>query len=238
MEQARGADDDIERARALFAASQIARQHGMELLGTENAPDWSIVDGSYDLATYADARRYLVRASERPAHRDEPPPANPLPTELRDALLTTGEASRVSAHVPPHAQRFHYRETAADLAEAAARLVPQRSQAYYAMMCAAAKYLYFTNPKRMEQLWLEYVRHGALISDKTSVFGETCPPPELERARTMARAWHWPKLRKRAYAMIAAPMVGLGFAITLLVIRRKRRRPPPTTAAPEPSSGP
>jgi hypothetical protein len=229
QEKARSARDDIERAQALFVASQLARKHGMELLGTETGPDWAIAEGEYDLAEHVSSRRYFVQASEQTADRSEPPHDTPLPAELRATLLGTTEASRVSANAPPHAQRFHYRETAADLAEAAARLVPQRSQAYYALLCAAAKYVYFTNPKRMEQLWTEYVHHGALLLNQHSVFGDRCPEPELERARAMAaelRAWHWPKWRKRTWAAVSAPVLGVGVAIAALVLRRRKRRPP------------
>ena len=45
--------DPIARAAWLFAASKVARTHGLELMGTEHAPDWATWGGNYDVAAYA-----------------------------------------------------------------------------------------------------------------------------------------------------------------------------------------
>jgi hypothetical protein len=227
MERAHEARDPIDRAQALFIASRLARVHGLEIMGTETAPDWSLEEANYDLASYPESRRYLVGSPAEPAQE------SPLPAKLRESLLTPTEAARLRAHAPPHPERFHYRETAADLAESAARLVPPHSQAYHAILCTAAKYVNFTNHKRFHQLWTEQVRHGALITDWAWEFGVTCPQPEFESARKMAaeaRAWHWPRWRKRTIAAFATTSLAAGVGLAVLVIRRRRARQPRSDA--------
>ncbi|MFP2931687.1 hypothetical protein ACLESO_42190, partial [Pyxidicoccus sp. 3LG] len=56
-ERARTTRDAMgRRARALYEAARLARKDGMEILGTETAPDWSQTDGYYDKSEYGGPR--------------------------------------------------------------------------------------------------------------------------------------------------------------------------------------
>lgn len=223
LEAGRTSRDPIDRARSLFTAAQIARKKGMELLGTEVAPDWAVERGEYDLGAYDGARAFRMDGKRQ---WDEPDLTAPHPlAKLRNSLMSADEQARVARNQPTHAQRFHYREAAADLAEDAAHLVPRRSQAYFALLCTAARYVANTNPDRMQRLWTDYVHNGAVISEGPWTFGQGCPEPQFDKARQMAaaaRAWHWPHLRKRTIAAFTVACLGLG-ALAALVIRRTRR---------------
>src|SRR5262249_34409828 len=86
---ARGGDR-FDQARALYGASTIARIAGLEILGTEHAPDWATWGASSDLGI------------------DEPPPP---------AWRGPDERARVHASAPAAPQRYHYRMLASQLAE-------------------------------------------------------------------------------------------------------------------------
>ena len=199
LDRVRSTSKGVDQAEALYAASRLARNQGMELLGTENAPDWSWTQGAFDLGP-------LVLAE----------PGKPTD-------LTPAERERTAAHVPPHAVRFHYRSTAADLAERAAGLVPPRSQAYAALLCQASRYTRSSEPERSQAFWNTYVKTGALLREPM-VFGEQCPEPNFARAREPKprKPWHLP--RKRTLAAVGGgillPVMGL-----LFFLRRKRQAP-------------
>ncbi len=101
-----GWDEDLEatnRALALFQAALITRTNGMELIGTEVAPDWH-----YHLGQFEDG----VIGEERGS--------NTLAIVVRPS---TDELSRNAEHQPDPNVRFHYRYQAASLAWEAARLL-------------------------------------------------------------------------------------------------------------------
>ncbi len=106
-----------DRARAAWDAALIERQHGLELFGTETEPDQDALRGQFDYA-YG------------PQH----PPTG--------WLVTANKRWRYarSAAVPDH--RFHYRFLAADDAERAAGELPPRSQAFAAVLCRAAGWMF------------------------------------------------------------------------------------------------
>jgi hypothetical protein len=199
LERARSAWKDVDKAQALFTAARLARKSGMELLGTETAPDWSWVQGEFELET--------SDASE---------------------LMSPAERERLKASGPAHPTRFHYRATAADLAEKAATLVPPRSQAYAALLCHAARFIHSREPERAERLWDTYVKNGAWIpSLPDSWFAESCPEPDFERAHGQL-TFSWPRPGSGTLATLGGgllmPLVGLA------VLRRRRRERAPQDA--------
>ncbi|WP_395833658.1 hypothetical protein [Cystobacter fuscus] len=209
LDRARSAWWDVDKARALYTAARLARTPGMELLGTEGAPDWSWVEGDYELGTW-------VPSLERP---EDAPPVHP---EVVPApLITPAERGRLDAHVPPHLTRFHYRSTAADLAEQAAALVSERSQAYAALLCHAARFTSRTEPERGQRLWWTYVRKGALsLEHPIPSFGQECPEPDFERLRDRGLSLPWENPRPHTLAAVGGfllPMLGV-----VLLRRRKR----------------
>lgn len=190
----------VARAERLFEAGSLARLAGLEILGTELGPDWGWAGASYDLTTWSSEKR-----------------AKGLATPL----ISEEERRRATAHAPGHDVRFHYRAVAADHAEAAAALVPQRTQAYAALLCHAARWVRGQDPERVERLWREYVKKGPLVPFAVT-FGDECPAPDFERARhAPPKALRLP--RRRVLAVWAAGAVGVA-VILGLGFRQVRRR--------------
>jgi hypothetical protein len=191
--------DDFARAHALYEASRIARRHGMEILGTEHAPDWGTVDGAFDLGEYAQGGGWPS---------DEPSP-----------WVSGGERTRIARHAPAIDRRYHYRYVASQLAEQAADHLPPRSQAFAAVLCHATRYVFDIDADRRDQLYGRYVSQGATV-DFASTFGQECPEPEFERARSM-----FPPTKPRRHWIAFATPGGLGLLMLLgkLVFAWRRR---------------
>ncbi|QSQ24158.1 hypothetical protein JY651_04075 [Pyxidicoccus parkwayensis] len=213
-ERADAASDKVDKARALFEAAKLARSAGMEVLGTEVAPDWAEVDGNYDKSDYG-------------GYGELPPEEEEIRKKMAELpLISDAEQQRKKAHAPPHEVRFHYRSTAADLAEQAAELVPKRSQAYVMLLCHAARFTSSNEPERGPRLWRTYVKNGALLPyEDPMIFGQVCPEPDFERARAQQSkvSFNWKGLRRRTLAALgggALVPVLLGAA---LMRRRKRK---------------
>lgn len=222
------APDRLLRAEALYRASMLARAAGMELLGTAHAPDWAIVDGGFDLATYTSGPDSLV-AGHHTGWSDD---GEPLPARPPSRWVSAAEAARVAAHTPDDPRRFHYRYLAVELAEAAAALVPSYTQAHRALRCWAADYPHGHSADHVAALRAFVVDGGPLPTD-------TCSAPDFAAARTARPPRpHRPKVRRfrdrhprwvaraERVAPWAAGALGLACAaaVTLLVRRRQRRR--------------
>jgi hypothetical protein len=126
-----------ERARALFRAACITRHQGLELLGTELEPDWFIYEGAYENDPFVKAR--LAVTSQR---------LGPTPDERQRA--------RRSHAVP--AKRFHYRYRGADLARAAADLLPPGSPEKAGMLVTAGNWLEGRDPEAAQPFYEELLR--------------------------------------------------------------------------------
>jgi hypothetical protein len=183
--------DRFERAAALFEASRVTRRHGLEILGTAHAPDWALYGGGID-----------------PGHwtKGDPP----------GAWVTDDERSRVDRSAPEASDRYHYRVVASRLAERAADHLPPRSQAFAASLCHAAKYVMNRDTDRVQSLWSRYVREGPMV-DFAGTFGQSCPPPEIERSRELLKG----ASHRLPLGFLA---VGLGFGLLGLVGASLRRR--------------
>ncbi len=153
---ARIARDPIAKATALFEASKVARAHGLEILGTSYGPDWAMYDAAFDLSGWRES--------------------------TGTGAMTAFERERVAASAPAFDVRYHYRQVAADLAEAAADELPHQSQAFAATLCHAARYVYNTDAARVQALWARYVQHGPTV-EFSATFGQSCPPPQIAPAR-------------------------------------------------------
>jgi len=93
-----------QRAAALFQAALITRTNGMELLGTEVAPDWHYHLGQFEEGVTGEDRSSNSLAIVVPPSDDE--------------------IRRNAEHFPDPNVRFHYRYQAASLAWEAAKLLP------------------------------------------------------------------------------------------------------------------
>lgn len=200
----------VSRAEALFSAATIARKHGMEIMGTEGPPDEAATGGSFEAGV---GQTSPVPDRERPREGDEDR------SYTSASLLGPDEERRFAASAPKPDVRFHYRLIASDHAVAAADLLPERSQAYAAALCWAARYAKDGNDlPRTEKIYRRYVATGAYQPWAKS-FGGTCPEPDFEAARTF-----WPR-RVEAWSMQLvdsakrhAVIVGLGAVAGLLLL--------------------
>jgi len=207
---ARGATDAWTRtgqARAWFEAAEIARWHGMEIMGYEGDPDYFSWGGSFDLNS--------------PITYDED--YNPVFNARSDLIVagpytSDGERQRLGASRAQPLERFHYRIVAAGHAGQAADLLPARSQAFAAVLCEGTRWLVDRQPETAQTLYRRYLHEGALVPWGAS-FGRQCPEPNFDkveaelRAATLRSAGRW--------AAIAAPIIALFGALWWW----RRRRP-------------
>lgn len=124
------------RAADLFEAACVLRHQGMEITGTEAAPDWALFYGDYDLTGYMGDR--LDRRRNR---------LFPMSPE---------EAARVEkSAVDP--RRFQYRYRAADLVWEAAKLLP-RGDRKAEMLATAGNWIKYRDPEAADRFYKELVR--------------------------------------------------------------------------------
>jgi len=184
------------RAQALYAQARITRTDGMELFGTELAPDNAEWGGSY--------------------------PPQDLPSTKGKDFVGNGEAARVASSAAQPDARFHYRYVAADLAHQAAALLPPRSQAYAAVMCEATGWMLDTDLKRASGLYREYLHQGAHVAWGKD-FGRTCPQPDFRSAKWLPWKQHYWQARhwlKHGWPFVLA---AFGALLVLVAVRRRRR---------------
>ncbi len=126
------------RAAALWQAAQITRLQGIELMGTELAPDWFIFGGNFELGTL----------EEQIEWRSE------------QGVLSASEAERTRFAAEPleHNNRFHYRYIATDLAWEAASLMPDNSDETALVLCRAGTWLKNRDPKAADRFYKALVR--------------------------------------------------------------------------------
>jgi hypothetical protein len=136
----RGADTALsagERAEAWFAAAKMTRTNGMDLLGTELAPDWHIHGGNYDSGLEVGDRTndltQQLPASEDELRRASEPAANPD-------------------------TRYHYRYIAAAMAWQAALLMPDNSDATARVLCEAGSWIKYLDPDKADVFYKALVR--------------------------------------------------------------------------------
>jgi hypothetical protein len=153
----------VDQARAFFAAAQLARQSGMEVMGTEVAPDYFSTDGSFDFG-YGQPK-------------------------LEGAFITEREQKRFEASAAIPDRRFHYRYIAVDEVGRAADLLPPRSQAFAAVLCTATGWMMGTPgaDEQVHNLYARYVQEGPYVPWAAN-FGRDCPEPNFDDA---ARAHYW-----------------------------------------------
>jgi tetratricopeptide (TPR) repeat protein len=212
---------DIGKAEARYAAAKIAREHGMELMGYEQAPDYADNGGGYQGGSGQSAET------------------------LKGDLVTAGERQRFGDSSAQPDRRFHYRYVAADRAVSAADLLPPRSQAFAATLCVAASWM-LEGPgddneagdgeegkplnerqRRVQAYYARYVKEGPYV-DWAWYFGQTCEQPNFERARELKRAQqvravkHF--IRKNLIAEVVVLVLIVG-GLGWLVARRRRRKP-------------
>ena len=206
----------IERAAEWYRAAVIARENGMELLGYENDPDNAFFGGNFEFGSFGYGA---------PAEGAEPQPA--LPPLKIATTLQPGERERVSATSPQPDLRFHYRYVAADFAARAADLVPQRSQAYAAILCQATGWLLYRNLPAARVYYDRYVKNGPYVPWAEN-FGTQCEEPDFDGAAKRLHAERVAAVKR--FARRAFPYaIGVGVvAIAGMIVWWRKRR---TTAS-------
>jgi tetratricopeptide (TPR) repeat protein len=122
-----------ERAAFLWDAASRARKDGMELLGTEVAPDWFVHEGRYVRHPVSDVRGQAGTDKVTASSLDE-----------RSRLQQT--------QVAPNA-RFHYRYVAASHAWQATQLMPDRSADTAYKLCLAGSWLKDGDPQAADRFY-------------------------------------------------------------------------------------
>jgi tetratricopeptide (TPR) repeat protein len=150
----------VDRAKAWFDASVIAREHGMEIMAMEGPPDRFVVDGNYACCV--------------------------AQAKLEGPFITEGEKARFAASVAQPDKRYHYRYVAALEASRAADLLPARSQAFAAVLCAATGYVMNQDPPAAAVFYRRYLRAGAHVP-WAAHFGVDCPAPDFAAAGRFPR---------------------------------------------------
>jgi hypothetical protein len=122
-----GADSKLsklDRARALFTAAWLARYDGMEVMGTEGAPDGFAESGGFEIPDLAQQRRSGVYQQVRYEKNFERKTTN-APLVLKPSKQ---ELERLARNKISPDTRFHYRLIAGALAIKAAALLPDDSE--------------------------------------------------------------------------------------------------------------
>jgi hypothetical protein len=126
-----------ERAAAWFAAAKMTRTNGMELFGTELAPDWHLFGGLYDLGSGIDFRTN-ASSTRLPASEEE----------LRRASVPDADPD----------ERYHYRYRAAAMGWQAALLMPDNSDATARVLCESGSWIKYLDPDRADVFYKALVR--------------------------------------------------------------------------------
>jgi tetratricopeptide (TPR) repeat protein len=127
-----------QRVRAFVDAAIKTRSAGMELLGTEVAPDWHIYDGSSEGELTAQFRRTNENFTLIPASPDE--------------------LSRYAQNHADPEMRFHYRYQAAFLGWEAAKMLPNDSDETARILCLAGSWLKVLDPKTADLFYKALTR--------------------------------------------------------------------------------
>lgn len=199
------------RAEAWFTAARLARRNGLEIMGYEQDPDFAVYDGNY---TYGAGRSPEPWRQSAGADASQTPdtPAQRADAALPGPLVTPEERQRFAASEARPYARFHYRQIAADHALQAAGQLPNRSQAFAAVLCQGARYIIDDSPDRASAIYLRYVNQGAQVPF-SGTFGRECAEPDFRGA-----AWFHYTQAWKAWERLRRDHAGLLLAVGLLVI--------------------
>lgn len=155
--QSRHAFWAADRARAGWQSAMLLRHSGLEMMGTEIAPDQAAMGGAFEFGYGPDPDNLFKHAGD----------------------FVADERVRYDASAPNPDKRFHYRYLAVAQALAAAHEVPARSQAFAAMLCHASGWMMQTHDDgKARAIYRQYVASGAVVPFATH-FGFNCPEPNF-----------------------------------------------------------
>lgn len=122
-----------QRGRALFEAARILRHEGLELIGTETAPDWRMHEGNYEEGVSIRTRAALASTNH--------------------ILPTVEELQRAESHGVQPNERWHYRYLAAELAWKAAELLPDNSDDKARVLCVGGTWIKNLDRERADEFY-------------------------------------------------------------------------------------
>ncbi|MEL4390534.1 tetratricopeptide repeat protein [Shewanella xiamenensis] len=187
----------IESARAYWTAAELARHQGMEILGFELAPDYSIYAGMFDLRDWYAADK-----------------------------LSDKEQQRISASQAIPDKRFHYRYQAAELASKAADLVPHNSQAYAALLCQATGWVLYRDDELAQRYYKKYLANGPFVPWAEN-FGTQCETPDFDRAVEREKAnqiAEWNAIYHKLKKPVAVSVAIIAALLGAYAWRRRKRK--------------
>ncbi len=180
---------ELEWARHVIAAARIARESGMELMGTETEPDWYYIEGCDE----TDGPTY---------HRTYKPDINPElrymgnvgmdesfkrmnPSTAKALSASDDETRRVWKSAPNPVKRFHYRYVAADLMWQVAEALPDNDPLMLYALYQGGAWIKDRDPQAADRFYKAMVRRCpnlpyAQEADELHWFPKT-PPPEPVR---------------------------------------------------------
>ncbi|MCE9520686.1 MAG: hypothetical protein K8R87_14185 [Verrucomicrobia bacterium] len=139
-----------ERARALFHAANIARNHGMELMGTEVGPDGGSENGAFGFGDLAVVRltgkAHLIEDWDADENTKLPRPSFALP-------VSAEEKKRLAATKINPELRYHYRHVAAGLAWKAAALLPDEAEETADVLNTAGNWIKAKHEKQADRFY-------------------------------------------------------------------------------------
>lgn len=190
----------VGQARAWFAAAEVARWHGLQIMGYEGDPDFAIWGGDFDLNS--------------PITWDQD--YNPIYNARSDLKIegpwtSDGERERVAASRAQPLERFHYRLVAAAHAGKAADVLPPRSQAFAAVLCEGTHWLIDRQPEDAQKLYKRYLREGAYVPWGSS-FGRQCPAPDFAKVEREIRG-QWLRQAGRVAMFVVPVLLLLGVGL-------------------------
>lgn len=193
------------RAQAWFTAARIARRDGLDIMGYEQAPDFAVYDGNYTYGAGRNSDLWRQPAEDGAAPAPNTP-AQRAQAALPGPFVTDDERQRYAASEAQPYARFHYRQIAADHALQSAGQLPNRSQAFAAVLCQGTRYIIDDAPARASAMYLRYVEQGAQVPF-SGTFGRECAEPDFRAAAWFhyAQAWKsWERLRRDHGAVLLA----------------------------------
>lgn len=187
LSEARSRWTDTGRAEAWFAAARLVQEHGMEIMGSEQAPDFTVFGGSFGVGAGQD----LSEEARASAGEGAAEGRNPAATSR--AFIKPEERARFAQSAVTPDKRFHYRWVAVEYAVSAANLLPTRSQAFAAVLCQAAGW----QTDRTQELYKRYVAQGALVPFSRQ-FGHECSvTPRFDEAQFYTPRHFWSRVKNK-----------------------------------------
>jgi len=139
------------RASKLWKAACITRYEGMELFGTEVAPDWYHYGGHFDREPL-----HYVRGSDEYARIAYPKRKRDLSGRFENSkvvLVSKDEQKKIQMHTITPELRFHYRYKAVDMAWRAATLMEDQSNETARVLCIAGSWMAKRDQKTADKFY-------------------------------------------------------------------------------------